>query len=391
MRNLSSLGIILSFFVAFQTGESMEHPSKRKIEELDEERSDNQTNKRPNKQHRSSVEEKFSQFKPKTRFLRFINGLDIPKEARKILGSLESRPNLKRLRLISREEKDFKIQEGVSHDTLNELAFSLKRHTNITSLHLVRYNIFSEGAEIISRLVQDRFLEGNPLKELKLKDVCLQPAGLQWVASSSFLSHLSLPKSNLGDEDVKALTLSFLRSNNTHLQTLSLNGNRITKSGAQYLAALLVMNATLKELNLENNLLPPESVEFLGASLKQQSERESGLEKLQLGKNNLGDRGILLLIPYLSQARHLRKLGLRKIGLKEKGAQALLDAAQSRSLSHIRKVGLRDNPKIIKIIIEDGTEEKREDVIYIDDSSNILEDIGDFNEKGGRPRLSLGY
>ncbi|XP_072894814.1 NACHT, LRR and PYD domains-containing protein 3-like [Hemitrygon akajei] len=104
------------------------------------------------------------------------------------------------------------------------------------------------------------------------------------------------------------------------VETLSFSGMTLTPVDCAVLSHAIGLCDTIKHLNLENCHIQCEGIQRLGPGLHK-------CQELRLGKNNLGDSGVKLVLSALRNPEcKIQKLGLRDVGLTDSGAEDLVSA-----------------------------------------------------------------
>ena len=151
--------------------------------------------------------------------------------------------------------------------------------------------------------------------------------------------------------------------NNTILQDLKLNGNRVAGCG-EAIAAMLVENKTLRSLGLDSGLrefsgkicLSPEGV----CAIVQALEVNSSLQVLNLGYHHYGAQGIQALADMLKKNKALFELDLDGENLQGGGLKTLCKALESGTvLEHLHLSYLRivdeEMPALAKMLKKNKT------------------------------------
>ncbi|XP_072890925.1 NACHT, LRR and PYD domains-containing protein 3-like [Hemitrygon akajei] len=104
------------------------------------------------------------------------------------------------------------------------------------------------------------------------------------------------------------------------LKTLSFSGMTLTPVDCAVLSHAIGLCDTIKHLDLENCHIQCEGIQRLGPGLHK-------CQELRLGKNNLGDSGVKLVLSALRNPEcKIQKLWLRDVGLTDSGAEDLVSA-----------------------------------------------------------------
>eukprot|EP00566_Odontella_aurita_P009964 CAMPEP_0113526436 /NCGR_PEP_ID=MMETSP0015_2-20120614/739_1 /TAXON_ID=2838 /ORGANISM="Odontella" /LENGTH=418 /DNA_ID=CAMNT_0000424759 /DNA_START=155 /DNA_END=1411 /DNA_ORIENTATION=- /assembly_acc=CAM_ASM_000160 len=166
---------------------------------------------------------------------------------------------------------------------------------------------------------------------------------------NSTLTHLSLVGNNVGP--VGAGALARILSDNFTLTHLSLYHSNIGPDGAIALAGMLSDNSTLTKINLYRNKIGPDGAIALAGMLSDNST----LTEINLTTNNIGPNGARALAGMLSDNSTLTTLYLSSNHFGDAGATVLADALRTNST--LTSLNLRRNKitdsirkKIIKLI-----------------------------------------
>ncbi|XP_057678582.1 NACHT, LRR and PYD domains-containing protein 3-like isoform X3 [Corythoichthys intestinalis] len=268
--------------------------------------------------------------------------------------------------------KQFQIKKNISHhidwekmpnDMWSALAFFLLTDDETMEVfQLYRYTASPLGLEKL--LVVVKASQRSSLHDCQLdKGSCDLLASV--LCSPSNLRHLDLSFNNLLDEGVEILSKG-LASPNCVLESLYLRHCGLGKGSCHLLASVLSSPSNLKSLNLGGNNLSDKGVEILSKGLASPHCKleslflmECGLSKsschlltsvpsypsnlsLNLSKNNLSDEGVEILSKGLSSPNcKLESLNLRDCHL-DKGSCHLLASVLS-SPSNLKRLDLTDN------------------------------------------------
>ena len=115
------------------------------------------------------------------------------------------------------------------------------------------------------------------------------------------MQSLSLKDSDIGDG---AKALADLLQKDPPLKDLTLNGNKISNPGAMALGKALKINSILKELNLRSNQIGNEGATCIFSGPNRR------LISIDLGPNQIGDKGVEVLGQSIGKNSTLKKLNL---------------------------------------------------------------------------------
>jgi len=238
--------------------------------------------------------------------------------------------------------------EGVDKESLEILFNAVAQNHHISSLKFINLDIGSEDIENISilngstslthlDLIKCYTLQGElTVKYLSrmiqsnttLKMLDLTYTGLDvpidnfeaFGKSLQFNCHLlslNLSDTHIGSDNAKILSEYLIQ--NTTLESLSLYSSRI--KDVNVFGPLIEKNSTLKELNLEMNVLSGDNSEFCRSL-----EKNTTLGKLNMGTTGMQDTQIIQLANAMKQNKYLYSLNLGKCPFAtENAANAVID------------------------------------------------------------------
>ena len=169
---------------------------------------------------------------------------------------------------------------------------------------------------------------------------------------------LTINSCMISDEEAKAIATAL--TDNTNLEVLYLNENKIGVEGAKAIAQVLETNKTLKLriLGLNKNNIGDEGVKAIAQVL----EKNTIFDSLYLNENIIGDEGAKAIAHELERNTTLRnlQLSMNKIGMK--GATALVTALIQNTTLIVLDLVMPDitdeQYKILKKIIDDDPNER---------------------------------
>ncbi|XP_066512222.1 NLR family CARD domain-containing protein 3-like [Hoplias malabaricus] len=142
---------------------------------------------------------------------------------------------------------------------------------------------------------------------------------------NSPLKDLDLINTELQDSGVKLISEA-LKSSNCKLETFRLTGCKLGEKSCEDLGSVLLVNSSLKELDLSNNDLQDSGVEKLSAALKSSLCK---LETLRLTVCKLGEKSCEDLGSVLLVNSSLKELDLSNNDLQDSGVEKLSAALKS--------------------------------------------------------------
>mmetsp|Transcript_91920 Transcript_91920/g.297326 ORF Transcript_91920/g.297326 Transcript_91920/m.297326 type:complete len:673 (-) Transcript_91920:55-2073(-) len=183
--------------------------------------------------------------------------------------------------------------------------------------------LIAKGSASLS--LTGRFI-GDRLCERLAENLALNPC-VRW---------LQLDRNLLGDTSALALA-SMLSRPDVAVQSLDLDFNRISDTGAGHLSDALEVNTSLRELQLHCNAIGPKGAAVLAKALKS----NSSLRALSLHGNAIGDSGAIALAEVLQVNASLHTLSLHGTGVGDAGASKIAEMLEVNS--SLREVSLGGN------------------------------------------------
>lgn len=117
-----------------------------------------------------------------------------------------------------------------------------------------------------------------------------------------------------------------------HITALDLQGARLGDAGAFALAAVVTANATLLELNVSYN-----DITDAGATVLCRALERSHLQRLSLRGNRIGVGGAAALSRVIRRTRHLAYIDVSNCALRVRGVHALTDALIQRAQARVAR------------------------------------------------------
>ncbi|XP_059818694.1 NACHT, LRR and PYD domains-containing protein 3-like isoform X1 [Hypanus sabinus] len=251
---------------------------------------------------------------------------------------------------------------GLTANGAKDLISTLGTNQSLTELSLNDNKLGDSGVKLVSAALR---VSECKLQKLWLRDVGLTDSGAEDLASAlstnPSLTELDLGGNKLRDSGVKLLSAA-LRNAKCKIQKLWLRDVGLTANGAKDLSSILNVNQSLTELSLNDNKLGDSGIKLVSAALRVSEckiqklwlwnvgltdsaagdlasalGRKPSLMVLSLNNNKLGDAGVKLVSAALMKSGcKLQELGLRDVGLTDRGAEDLAFAlGKNRSLMEL--------------------------------------------------------
>lgn len=198
----------------------------------------------------------------------------------------------------------------------------LQVNSTLTSLNIRGNKFTEEGATYLGAALR----VNTALRELDLSNNKLGASGARAMAAglkeNGVLESLNLSATLISNEGAQAYSEAFAK--NQTLRELSLANNEIAAEGGQALARLLESNSVLRRLDLTTNSLGPAGT----AAFATMFQLNKGLEELSLKSNLIGEAAALLAEGLKANAT-LKELNLQDNGIEAKAAMVLGDSLQT--------------------------------------------------------------
>ncbi|XP_020859789.1 NACHT, LRR and PYD domains-containing protein 14-like [Phascolarctos cinereus] len=214
---------------------------------------------------------------------------------------------------------------GLTDSACQDLSGALTSSRNLTCLCLAHNSLRDDGVKILSTALK---LPECPLQRLTLWSCGLTAAGCRDLSaallSNKNLTHLDLGENEVGDEGMKLLCAA-LGQPQCCLQALDVLVCFLTEACCQDLSDMLILNQSLRSLNLGYNALKDEGVKLLCDALRHPScqLQRLGLERCQLNAACCQDlSSVLLCNPWL------KSLDLAQNALWDEGVRLLCEALE---------------------------------------------------------------
>jgi hypothetical protein len=174
---------------------------------------------------------------------------------------------------------------------------------------------------IINKKCSELYLQNNMITSHGVSIIVL---GLR---NNTTLQKLWLDVNRVSDIGVDSLT-KILSHNNSTLKMLGLNSNGITDEGARCLAEMLKTNKILTFLRLSHNSISDRGIQLLADAL---THHNNSLESIDISSNKLiTDLSIDYLVQMIIRNQRLSSLSLPDCGLSENGKQRFRSMGQAK-------------------------------------------------------------
>ncbi|XP_043945257.1 NLR family CARD domain-containing protein 3 [Protopterus annectens] len=171
---------------------------------------------------------------------------------------------------------------------------------------------------------------------LQVSDACMEETNLSncldYGVFKSLLSQLLYCHNlrldnNRFKDNVMELLGSLLSAKDCEIQKISLADNKIGNKGAKAVARSLLVNRSLRLLDMRNNCIGPKGAKALSDALK----INQGLVSLNLQNNKIGEEGAVYVAEAIQCNRKLTSLHLQKNLIGHEGAKRIAEALKYSS------------------------------------------------------------
>ncbi|KAL3921441.1 MAG: hypothetical protein SGILL_002745 [Bacillariaceae sp.] len=218
---------------------------------------------------------------------------------------------------------------------ISTLLAALKTNTALQTLNLENCKLNNDLLVPLSHgLTEARDM---PLQKLYLRSNDIRNEGIDalcsFLESSQSLEKLDLSRNHIGTNGAVAVFNALRRNRMVKIKAINMAHNEIwdLEEEQQFgIKGFLAKNRTLKNLNLEGNFLHDEAAEALFGGLQQAGEH-SGLQRLYLGWNTIGDDGAIAMGECLCVNDSLQYVDLAENQIQNAGGRALLQGLSNNA------------------------------------------------------------
>ena len=279
----------------------------------------------------------------------FLEDVDIGNNKLKSLGIIKitkAMENLSHLRVLSFDNNQITdkaaddiaklliIQKGLQKLWLNDnklgttgvkkICQSLKEHSNLKLLQLENNLITEEATEDIALVISNNLL----IESLWLGINKLKSEGVIKVAiAAKKLHHLRmLCFSSSGITEDAADYISEIIINNSGLEILFLDSNRLGALGIQKICHGLKHNSGLKLISIENNFITEKAADDIASVI----DKNPLLKRIYLGNNKIQPKGVIKIFNALKNVNQLKELSMNNSQISE----AISEISEAIACSH---------------------------------------------------------
>ena len=241
-------------------------------------------------------------------------------------------------------------------DNIENCILQFLSHFQLVSLH--GSNLHSKGAYLLSKVLNVEYqpsfasahhyiadyLSGvicHGIKSnssyLETISVPLVQAVKHTIESISTLRTISISNNNIGEK--AAIDIAVILHNNSRLQKLYVAGNNLNTTGTITILKALKNVSSLLELDISNNHIDGNAADSIATVLSSNSTR---LQKIYMGKNNLGTEGIITIVRAMGKVPSLIEYDISSNNIGSKAAVYIADMlSHSSKLQHLQ-IGYND-------------------------------------------------
>ncbi|KAF0989674.1 hypothetical protein HZS_6674 [Henneguya salminicola] len=287
--------------------------------------------------------------------------------------------NSKSLKVLNMNRMVF-TEQGVAC-----LSQALVKTRPLRSLYLV--NCYLNGTRL--KILMKGIFSTSKIEEFYLSENKISSNDCSYIAEmikvNKHLRVLDLENNSIQDLGLKYIFNSLVESCATRLESLQLWNTGITSLGMQYLAPYLMSDKfskesiSLRSLNIGKNKIGDEGLLFIKSALIQ----NTSLERLGLASTRLSPSGIITLAEIIADNKYLIRVDLRDNNINEAGVLALSTAL--RHNTSMLKINFNANFKIdaeIEIVLNRAVDdiklkcvenrEKAKSIGKIDDATSLF-------------------
>jgi hypothetical protein len=217
---------------------------------------------------------------------------------------------------------------------LTQVAIMLKYNKSIENLRITNLKFCQEEMPNLTKSLNYMNLKELYLNNNKLNDSSIDAIS-KFLKATKNLTKLDLSFNNITEEG--ALCIGEALRQNQSIDTLELCSNKIA-SGANYVIKSLIINKTLRVINLSNNELQDKDIECLNSLLNILRPLQVSLN---VSLNNMSDTGAWFIASFLKKSNLLISLSLEGNQITHKGAIKLFESLKSNN--SLEELYLKDN------------------------------------------------
>jgi len=220
---------------------------------------------------------------------------------------------------INKGELDLSYQ-NLNDNQFNEIILTILKE-NFKEIKQMKLNGNEIGINSINFLSQNikHFLN---LERLELECICLKPECIRelFVKNYKILNHLKfLNLRNTNINEFTSVTLAKGLKNYVQLEYLDLGENELTDKGIKEISLIFEKLTNLTYLNFEGTSITSKGMKYLSNNLKFVFK----LEYLNIAFNNIGTEGFEYLSEALKSTKEIKKLILNRNSMSSLGLKAI--------------------------------------------------------------------
>ena len=215
--------------------------------------------------------------------------------------------------------------------TITAVGYLVRASPSVYGLHLNKFGLTAENVSLLADPVNA--ISDNNLQVMNLSSNNLGPTGIRrlqrFIVKASLLTHVDLSDCQIGNSGAALLSEFFMC---LPMRYLRLSNNNIGDKGLINMVPNLKYAPTLEWLDMAGNLLTDKSVICLGKALP----CLPNLRNLDLQRNKIGDEGADAISRQLSRLNRVTHLMLAQNLIGQSGASALAGHCwTTKSLRHV--------------------------------------------------------